>query len=243
MPLFRLHDQRIYFPDPRESPSDVVAFGGDLTPERLVMAYSQGIFPWYNQPGLIRWWSPAERCIMLTNEVRVSHSMRNFFNKTPVRITMDQAFKEVILGCREGERDGATWILDEIVDAYVAMHELGLAHSVEVWEGDALVGGLYGMSLGHAFFGESMFSRRSNASKSALIALSHHLLSMDWKLIDCQVHNEHLESLGAVLMERADFLDFLQEELSHPTLRGNWDEAFQASMKTFPYGLKIPNSP
>ncbi|MFM7729745.1 MAG: leucyl/phenylalanyl-tRNA--protein transferase [Flavobacteriales bacterium] len=242
MPLFRLHDQRIYFPDPRESPSDVIAFGGDLTPERLVMAYSQGIFPWYNQPGLIRWWSPADRCIILTNGVRVSHSMRNFFNKTPVTFTMDQAFHEVILGCREGEREGETWILDEIVEAYNAMHALGLAHSVEVWENGALVGGLYGISLGHVFFGESMFSRRSNASKAALVALSHHLNRNDWKLIDCQVHNEHLESLGAVAVERNDFLDFLQEELSFPTTRGNWNEAFQQSMMDFPYPGNRNNS-
>lgn len=216
MPIYLL-DENIWFPDESEYEADIVAVGGDLSPERLITAYSMGIFPWYNEPGNLQWWCPVERCVAFANEYKPSHSMRNVMNKGLYTCTINKCFRKVIEACREGDRVDNTWIHDEVVDAYCNLHQSGWAHSIEVWQGKELVGGLYGIQLGHAFFGESMFSRKSNASKMAY----HHLMT-EWNkrgyyLVDCQVHNEHLESLGAVLIDRSEFLQRLRVELKFPT--------------------------
>jgi leucyl/phenylalanyl-tRNA--protein transferase len=224
MPIYQLEQNDTWFPTREEYEGDIVAVGGDLLPERLLTAYHMGIFPWYNDPGEIMWWCPEERCVLLNDEVRISHSMRNVFNARKFEIRMDTCFDRVMEECRARDRKDHTWILDEIKSAYLNLHEAGLAHSVEVWQGKELVGGLYGVSLGHVFFGESMFSIAPNSSKFAFISLARILNEMGWKLMDCQVPTEHLMSLGARSMERNDFLNLLEEELKHPTLLGPWTE-------------------
>ncbi|MEZ4800787.1 MAG: leucyl/phenylalanyl-tRNA--protein transferase [Flavobacteriales bacterium] len=221
MPTYFLDDD-IWFPDHEDLDSDVIAVGGDLKPERLVAAYQNGIFPWYDDPDQILWWSPENRCVIFIDELKVSKSMRNILNRGEYTFTLDKDFKGVMEGCREGERVGQTWIHDEVIQAYTKLHELGLAHSVEVWKGKELVGGLYGVALGHIFFGESMFSRMSNASKFGFIHLCKLLGSQGWKMIDCQIYNEHLGSLGAREIPRQEFLNILKVELKYPTLQGKW---------------------
>lgn len=223
MPIYMLNHE-LWFPAEEEYGGDIVAVGGDLSLERIITGYSMGIFPWYNVPGEIVWWCPEERCLINVNQLRISHSMRNELNKNRYRVTYDTCFREVMEGCRWGPREGETWILDEVLEAYCSLHEKGLCHSVEVWEGDALVGGLYGGSLGRMFFGESMFSKRPNASKVGLIHLARRLQALGWQWIDCQVYTEHLGSLGAQTMLRADFLHLLQIELKYPTWKGAWTE-------------------
>jgi len=222
MPVYQLDEEEIWFPPHGESESDVMAVGGDLKPERLLTAYSHGIFPWYDDPEEILWWSPAERCIVYADQVKISKSMRNIINRGDYKWSMDKSFRAVVEGCRSGSRIGNTWIHDEVVDAYSALHEIGLAHSVEVWQKGELVGGLYGISLGHVFFGESMFSKAPNASKFGFIKFSQFLQSMNWRLIDCQIFNPHLGSLGAINIPREEFLKQLEIELKYPTLQGKW---------------------
>ncbi len=221
MPIYQLDDD-IWFPPHGASEIDILAVGGDLKAERLITAYASGIFPWYDEPGEIYWWSPHARCILFTQELRVSKSMRNVLNRRDFRVTMDTSFNAVVEGCRSGERVNNTWIHNEVVAAYKELFALGLAHSVEVWRDNKLIGGLYGVSLGHAFFGESMFTTENNASKIALIYLSRWMKEMGWKLIDCQVYNDHLGSLGAKNIPREDFLSLLEIELKYPTLKGPW---------------------
>lgn len=224
MPIYRLEQNDTWFPTREEYEGDIVAVGGDLLPERLITAYHMGIFPWYNDPGEIMWWCPEIRCVLFNDEVRVSHSMKSVFNSGKFRWTMDTCFDRVMEECRARDRKENTWILDEIKSAYLTLHEAGLAHSVEVWQGQELVGGLYGVSIGHVFFGESMFSIVPNSSKFAFISLANMLHSMGWKLMDCQVPTEHLLSLGAHSLSREPFLNLLEEELKHPTLLGLWTE-------------------
>lgn len=226
MPIYRL-DEEIWFPPHHEVENDVMAIGGDLSPERLITAYSNGIFPWYNDPGDIVWWSPMERCVVYTDEVVISKSMRNVINRGIFKYTFDSAFEDVVRSCSSGDRTGHTWIHEEVIEAYSKLHEIGLAHSVEVWHDGELVGGLYGVSLGRAFFGESMFSKMSNASKFGFIMLSKELKSLGWKLIDCQIYNDHLATLGAKNIPREEFLDMLQVELKYPTLKGKWSVSTQ----------------
>lgn len=223
MPIYRLDDEEIWFPPHGASDNDVMAVGGDLRPERLITAYANGIFPWYDNPDEILWWSPQQRCVLYTDRIRISKSMRNILNRGEFRITLDRSFREVMEGCRSGERINHTWIHEEVVDAYCELHAAGLAHSVEVWKDGKLAGGLYGLSLGHVFFGESMFSKSTNASKVALIHLCRYLGDKGWKLIDCQIHNEHLASLGAIVIPREEFLKELEIGLKYPTLQGKWD--------------------
>lgn len=224
MPVFLLNEE-LHFPDPREANVDgVLAIGGDLRPDRLLFAYEIGVFPWYNPPEPVIWWSPNPRCVLYTDELRVSKSMRNVFNQKKFSITYDEAFREVIEGCRDAPRshqDG-TWISSEIIDSFTWLHKLGVAHSVEVWESGKLVGGLYGISLGRMFFGESMFSLVSNASKAGFIHLVHTLNKMDFKLVDCQIYNDHLGRLGATEIPRDNFLMELDEALKKDTIQGNW---------------------
>jgi leucyl/phenylalanyl-tRNA--protein transferase len=230
MPVYRLPEAIAFPPVDHAAESGLLAVGGDLSPERLLAAYRAGIFPWYNDNEPILWWSPDPRFVLFPEELHVSRSMRQFLKKGLIRITFDKAFREVIAACqrfRPGQ-DG-TWITLEMREAYTVLHDLGYGHSVEVWQGDELVGGLYGLSLGRAFFGESMFSAIPNASKGALIALVACLRERGFALVDCQVETAHLAGLGARPIPRRDFCAALKESLCHETLRGNWGAKFMLS--------------
>jgi leucyl/phenylalanyl-tRNA---protein transferase len=211
MPLYAL-DKNLWFPPVEESlPDGLLAIGGDLTVERLLLAYKKGIFPWFDGD-LPLWWSPDPRCVLFPEELKVSKSMHSLLKRGAFKFTVNKAFAEVIQACRETERkaqDG-TWISEDVEKAYVQLHNLGYAHSAEVWLNDDLVGGLYGIRMGDLFFGESMFSRVSNASKYAFIKYVRGLEKRGVRLIDCQVHTEHLESLGARLIPREEFLKYLK---------------------------------
>ena len=205
--------RNLYFPPVENaSPEGIVAIGGDLSPERLILAYRNGIFPWFEDDEPILWWSPEERMVLFPAELKVSKSMRNIINRGIFKVTFNTAFRDVITNCKTIKRDGqpGTWITNDMTEAYCRMHELGYAKSVEVWQDNELVGGLYGIDLGHIFCGESMFSKASNASKFAFIALVKQLQLANYKLLDCQVHNDHLESLGAREIDREDFLEILK---------------------------------
>tara|TARA_B100000963_G_C22516900_1_gene621097 strand:+ start:321 stop:1073 length:753 start_codon:yes stop_codon:yes gene_type:complete len=204
----------------------LLALGGDLSSNRLLAAYEHGAFPWFMSEDPILWWAPPERAVLPLGDLKVSKSMRNELNKKRYRVTMDRAFEAVVRGCQHAPRDGeGTWITEEIIQAYVELNHLGLAHSVETWQGDKLVGGLYGVSLGRMFFGESMFSTATNASKVAFVRLVRWLRLKGFGPVDCQIMNPHLASLGAKLWSREEF----QTQLSHflqsgPTLHGPWTE-------------------
>lgn len=205
--------RELYFPPVSyASPEGIVAIGGDLSPERLLLAYRSGIFPWFEDDEPILWWSPPERMVLLFDELKVSKSMRNILNRGTFRVTFNTAFEQVIDNCRNVKRNGqaGTWLTENMVSAYCKLHELGYAKSVEVWQDNKLVGGLYGIDLGHIFCGESMFSKVSNASKVAFIALAKKLQQENYRLLDCQVYNEHLESLGAIEIDRDDFMAILK---------------------------------
>jgi len=191
----------------------LLAIGGDLSHERLLLAYKSGIFPWYNQGEPIVWYSPDPRMVLFPKNLKISKSMKQIIRKNKFRVTFNQNFSEVIANCKNSYREGqgGTWITDEMEQAYIILHKLGVVKSVEVWEGNELVGGLYGIDLGHIFCGESMFSKVSNASKFAFIYLVQKLEKENYKLIDCQVYNEHLESLGAEEISRSKFLTYLKK--------------------------------
>jgi len=207
--IFRL-DKRIVFPDPSLAEEDgLLAVGGDLSTSRLLLAYRNGIFPWYNDDTPILWYSPHERFALFPNELKISKSMRQVLSSKCFRVTYDQNFAEIIDACSSvGRKDqDGTWITDDMKEAYIRLHKEGHAHSVEVWKDEKLVGGLYGVQVGAVFCGESMFSKVSNASKVALISLCS---SDKYKLIDCQVYTEHLESMGAKMISREEYLEILQ---------------------------------
>ena len=207
--------KKLYFPPVEEASYEgILAIGGDLSIERLLLAYKSGIFPWYEPHEPILWWSPSERMVVYPATFKVSKSMRNILNRGIFTITFNQNFKEVILNCMQITRQGqvGTWISDDIIESYVKLHQLGIAKSIEVWQEGILVGGLYGIDLGHVFCGESMFSKVSNASKVAFITLINHLKENKYTLLDCQVHNEHLESLGAFEISRESFIKILTAE-------------------------------
>ncbi len=204
--------RELYFPPVHQASAEgIVAIGGDLSPERLMLAYRSGIFPWFEDDEPILWWSPPERMVLLFPELKISKSMRNIINRGIFKVTWNTAFEQVIKNCRTIKRDGqpGTWITPEMVTAYCKLHELGYAKSVEVWQDGELVGGLYGIDLGHIFCGESMFSKVSNASKMAFIALAKKLELENYRLLDCQVYNDHLDSLGACEILREDFIEVL----------------------------------
>jgi leucyl/phenylalanyl-tRNA--protein transferase len=208
--------KELFFPPVSESNSDgILAIGGDLSPERLLLAYKSGIFPWFEEGEAIFWWSPNPRMVLFLDELVVSKSMRNILNRNIFKVTFNQNFREVISNCQKIKRDGqnGTWITNDMIEAYCKLHELGIAKSVEVWQNDKLVGGLYGVDLGHIFCGESMFSKVSNASKVAFIALAKQLQKNNYKVLDCQVYNEHLESLGCREIEREEFMRFLKPSI------------------------------
>ena len=207
--IFRL-DKRIAFPNPSLAEEDgLLAVGGDLSTDRLLLAYQNGIFPWYNDDTPILWYSPHERFVLFTDELKISKSMRQVLRSGRLRVTYDQNFAKVINACSIVDRKGqdGTWITADMKDAYIRLHQEGYAHSVEVWKDEKLVGGLYGVQVGEVFCGESMFSEVSNASKVALISLCN---SGKYKLIDCQVYTEHLESMGARMISREEYLAILQ---------------------------------
>jgi leucyl/phenylalanyl-tRNA--protein transferase len=205
--------KELFFPPISEAnPDGILAIGGDLSPERLLLAYKSGIFPWFNEDEPLIWWSPNPRMVLFLEELVISKSMRNILRKDVFKVTFNQNFKDVISNCQRIKRQGqnGTWITNDMIEAYCKLHDLGIAKSVEVWQNEKLVGGLYGIDLGTIFCGESMFSKVSNASKVAFIALVNQLKTANYKLLDCQVYNEHLESLGCREIERADFMKILK---------------------------------
>jgi len=223
MPVYRL-DQRLVFPPVHLAEDGLLAVGGDLTPERLLLAYSQGIFPWYGRNMPILWHSPDPRMVMEPRTLNVQRSLRKAIRRRPYQLKMDTAFEAVLRGCAETPRpdQAGTWLVPDMINAYVRMHELGFAHSIEAWRGDELVGGLYAVSLGAAFFGESMFARADDASKIAYVACVRQLEAWDISLIDCQVHTDHLERFGAIEIPRESYLARLHIALDSPTRRGVW---------------------
>lgn len=223
MPVFRL-DERLAFPPVEGAEDGLLAVGGDLRPERLVLAYSSGIFPWYEAGQPILWHSPDPRMVLRAPDLRVPRSLRKTLRKSAYRITLDTAFERVIGGCAATRRPGqrTTWITTEMKAAYADLHRRGLAHSVEAWRGDELVGGLYGVSLGAAFFGESMFARAPDASKAAFVTLVYQLVAWQINLVDCQVYTDHLARFGAAEWPRERYLRTLRAALRRPTRRGPW---------------------
>jgi leucyl/phenylalanyl-tRNA---protein transferase len=214
MPIYSLDKQLIFPPVELAEPDGLLAIGGDLSVERLVKAYRAGIFPWYEGHHIL-WWSPDPRFVLFPPELVVSKSMRKLMGKNVFTFTTNQAFGDVITHCKRISRkdqDG-TWITDEVRAAYIELHHRGIAHSAEAWKDGKLVGGLYGVRMGNVFFGESMFSLESNASKFAFIQYVQHLQQEGVKLIDCQVYTEHLESLGARMIPRAQFIELLNQNL------------------------------
>ncbi len=224
MPIFRLVDDPVFPPPDYADASGLVAVGGDLTSERLLEAYRVGIFPWYSADQPILWWSPDPRFILELEEFKISRSLRKTLNKRVFQVTFDRAFEDVIHACANTARAGqsGTWITREMEEAYIHLHGLGFAHSVETWFRAELVGGLYGISLGKAFFGESMFYRKTDASKVALATLVAQLKSWDFHFIDAQMTTDHMVSLGAKEISRRIFLKRLRSALRHPTRRGKW---------------------
>ena len=210
--FYQLSDTEIWFPKPGLADEDgLLAVGGDLSPERLMLAYQNGIFPWYSDDTPILWYSPHQRFVLFPNKLKVSSSMRKVLKHGQFNITFDQAFSDVIQSCAHISRDGdlGTWITSDMQKAYILLHKFGYAHSIEVWENDTLVGGLYGVIVNNVFSGESMFSKVSNASKVALTWLCKNKAFL---IIDCQVHTNHLESLGAEFISRSEYLELLNVE-------------------------------
>ncbi|MDO6471138.1 leucyl/phenylalanyl-tRNA--protein transferase [Maribacter sp. 1_MG-2023] len=209
--MYFLNDELVFPPVDSANIEGLLAVGGDLSPERLLLAYQSGIFPWFDNDSIILWWSPDPRMILYPDHIKISKSMKKINRNNQFRLTRNTCFKEVLEYCSSVPRDGqdGTWITDEMKNAYIALHERGIAKSYEVWEGDILVGGLYGIDLGDVFCGESMFSLTSNASKFAFIKLAEELQAKDYKVIDCQLHTNHLESMGAQEIPRKEFMKFL----------------------------------
>lgn len=224
MPVYALSDE-LAFPPPELARDDgLLAVGGDLSPERLVLAYESGIFPWVSEGGPLLWWCPAPRFVLLPEELHVGRTLRKLQRRPPYRLSLDEAFPRVIRSCASTPRPGqhGTWIRRDIQEAYIRLHELSVAHSVEAWEGDELVGGLYGVALGSVFCGESMFAHRPNASKLAFVALVEQLRAWGFTMIDCQVFTEHLERFGAREIELPEFLDRLDDGIARPGRPGRW---------------------
>ena len=226
MPIHYITNKAEDFPSPEKADANgIVAIGGDMKPDRVLNAYKKGIFPWFSPWDPIMWWSPDPRFVLFPDELKVSKSMRPYFNQNKFKITFDTHFNEVVTACAKSNRKGevGTWINKEIKTVFSEFHQSGLAHSIEVWENDKLVGGLYGLSLGSMFFGESMFSQVPNASKFGFITLVNWLKLKNFTLIDCQVHTDHLGSLGAKGIPRKKFLELLETGLQQPALQGKWE--------------------
>jgi len=224
-----LHPDNTLFPSPAlalSEPNGLLAVGGDLSPERILAAYKHGIFPWFNPGDPILWWSPSPRTVIFPHQFHISRSLRKLINRETYQISFDHCFQDVMRACAAPrEYADGTWISEDIISGYSALHARGFAHSVEVWQQGELVGGLYGVALGRIFFGESMFSRADNASKVGIAYLVQQLLCWDFQLIDCQVANDHLFSLGAIEIPRDEFqqllINFVQVPPNYPA---NWSK-------------------
>lgn len=226
MTIYQLSDF-LSFPPPHEAePEGLLAVGGDLSSQRLILAYSEGIFPWFSPGDPILWWSPDPRMVLYPQDFKVSKSLARTLRKEPFQIKWDTAFEEIVKNCALVPREGqdGTWITEEMIDAYHQLHKIGLAHSVEAYEGDKLVGGLYGISLGGVFFGESMFSLKTDASKICFYHLAKQAEQWNFHFIDCQLPTPHLASLGAVELNRSRFLVELEEALTLRTILGKWKQ-------------------
>jgi leucyl/phenylalanyl-tRNA--protein transferase len=224
MPVFQLSSE-LSFPPPRFATREgLLAFGGDLSEERLLLAYRMGIFPWYSDGEPILWWSPDPRLVLYPREFHVSRSLLKVIKRGDFTISLDTAFERVIRECARVRRESGegTWIVRDMLEAYCALHGSGFAHSVEAWQDGRLAGGLYGVSLGRCFFGESMFARVSNASKVALAGLVAFLIKAGFELVDCQVTTGHLQRMGAREVSRKQYLKDLEEALYGPTCAGKW---------------------
>ena len=205
--------KELYFPPVEEASYEgILAVGGDLSVERLLLAYKNGIFPWFDSEEPILWWAPSKRMVVNPNDYKHSKSLRNILNRNIFEVTINKDFKSVIHHCKQIERkdQNGTWITEGIINSYTKLHQLGYAISFEVWQNNELVGGLYGVDLGHVFCGESMFSKVPNASKVAFVKLVDYLKQNNYKLLDCQVHNDHLEKLGAFEISRDLFMKILK---------------------------------
>ena len=225
MPVFLLSDD-IAFPPPHLATKEgLLAVGGDLTQKRLLLAYQMGIFPWFSNNEPIMWWSPDPRLVLFPEEIMVSRTLKKTIKKKMFHVTMDSAFVQVINLCAQVrlQNNQDTWIVEEMIDAYCKLYELGFAHSVEAWYQGELAGGLYGVSLGGSFFGESMFTLVSNASNVALVRLVEYLVSRSFDMIDCQITTQHLIQFGAKEIPRVRFLKTLHHSLKKPTLKGRWE--------------------
>lgn len=236
MPIFQLSEEPIFPPAQLADDQGIIAIGGDLSPERVLVAYASGIFPWFSKGDPIIWWSPDPRLILQPGDLHVSQSMKKLIKQKRYHITMDKNFLHVIRQCaapRSYQKE--TWITSDMQKAYKKLHDLGFAHSLEIWEKNTantptetkrqkaeLVGGLYGISLGKCFFGESMFSRKSNVSKLAFITLAQTLFQAGFEMIDCQLPTDHLKSMGAKEVSRDTYLSLLEAHLTFPTVRGKW---------------------
>jgi leucyl/phenylalanyl-tRNA---protein transferase len=225
--MFRLNRHDLHFPPvDRASPEGLLAVGGDLCPERLLEAYRQGIFPWYNDDQPILWWSPNPRAVLFPNKLHVSRSLKQSLRSHVFTVTLDTNFRNIMEGCagaRPQYPEGGTWITDAMLDAYTCLHKLGYAHSIETWQNGRLVGGLYGVAIGGAFFAESMFTRVDDASKVALVRLVKQLQAWNFRLIDCQQFSPHVSRFGAEEIPRVDFITHLNQALTLPDRRGRWE--------------------
>lgn len=224
--MFRLNRNSDRFPPVEQaSPEGLLAVGGDLHPDRLLAAYRQGIFPWYNEDQPILWWSPDPRAVLFPDKLHVSRSLKRSLRSSRLTVTLDVSFRAVMEQCagpRPQYPGGGTWITKDMLTAYTQLHELGYAHSIETWQDDRLVGGLYGVALGGAFFAESMFTRVDDASKVALVRLVKQLQTWDFRLIDCQQFSPHVGRFGAEEIPRSDFITHLNQALTLPDRRGRW---------------------
>lgn len=206
----------------------LLAVGGDLSFQRLLNAYRNGIFPWFNEHDPILWWAPDPRMVLFTDQIKVSKSLQKTINKKRLSITMDTAFTDVMAACAaprkntHGEIESGTWIHPDMIEAYSILHQQGIAHSIECWQDDVLVGGLYGIAIGHIFFGESMFSTLRDSSKIALVTLCQQLKDWGFPLIDCQIHSNHLASMGAIEIKRKQFIAYLDEYCPQTMLNTHW---------------------
>ncbi len=226
MPVYRLSDKPIFPPPELAEENGLLAIGGDLSPERLLTAYSSGIFPWFSEGEPILWWAPSPRLVIFPDEFRIPRRLARLMRQERFTVTFDTSFAGVIVGCaaERGRKEKGTWLTGEMIKAYCALHDTGFAHSVECWQGDKLAGGLYGVSLGAVFFGESMFSRETDSSKAALVALAKQLLLWEFDLIDCQMKTGHLLQFGAREIPGTRFQELLAQSMNRPTRRGRWQQ-------------------
>ena len=231
MPIYMLTDELRFPPPEGASDEGIVAVGGDFRPERLLLGYAQGIFPWPSEGLPLLWFSPDPRFVLVPGSAHIPRSLKKRMRRAPFEIRFDTAFDRVIEACAEARRPGqrGTWIISDLVSGYQRLHQLGFAHSIEAWRGDQLVGGLYGVGLGRIFFGESMFAREDDASKIAFATLLAQLSAWDFALVDCQVHTEHLERFGAEERPRAEFLSILRGAVVAETRRGPWQLQLSAA--------------